>query len=57
MHRNKEQAFKKLCSNPAFSSWCEKKLIMIESGGSIEKCVDDQMKEENLIIEYSPNVK
>ena len=51
-HRNREQAFSRLANDPRFRSWCDKEVNRIESKELIEKWVDDQMRPENLKIEY-----
>lgn len=51
-HRNKAQAFKRLTLDPLFKCWCEMRLKEIENGETMEQWVDQQMKPENLKIEY-----
>jgi protein subunit release factor A len=51
-HRNRESAFLKLTSDPRFKSWCQTKLIEQENKQTLEVWLDEQMKPENLKVEY-----
>lgn len=52
-HRNREQAFSKLCNDPFFKHWCELEIIRIEQGKNIENWVEEQMHDKYLKVEYS----
>jgi hypothetical protein len=54
-HRNQEKAFTKLTNDPRFRAWCGIRLSEIEDGQTVEQWVDEQMKPENLKIEYFNN--
>jgi protein subunit release factor A len=51
-HRNRSDAFAALCSDPRFKSWCQLRLSEIENKQTVEQWVEEQMKEENLLVEY-----
>lgn len=51
MSRNKTQAFTKLTSDPRFKSWCERRLVEIETKQTLEQWIEKQMDEKNLKVE------
>lgn len=51
-HRNRSEAFNRLCSDARFKAWCQMHLNEVENKQTIEQWADEQMKEENLIVEY-----
>lgn len=51
-HRNRESAFTKLCNDPFFKNWLERKVREIENKDRIENWVEEQMQDKYLQVEY-----
>lgn len=49
---NQKEAMKSLVNNPKFKSWCDLKLREIEMGKTVEQMIDEDMRPENLKVEY-----
>ena len=51
-HQNRREALRRLSVNPKFVRWANAQAAAIEEGyQSLEKKVDEMMREENLLIE------
>ena len=49
--QNQKEALSNMASNKFFLAYCDRRLRELESGQTIEEWLDEQMKEENLLIQ------